>query len=418
MRRLLNERQVTGYLKKAVAGVGEGSVSNLSEVLAIAQDRADRIAGIGQAAFRTLTPLEGESFHIDTFTTGCAELDVMMGGEGQAGGEMYGFLAATGQGKSTFFGQRAIDAAEYFQGRSPNPEDWKSVYLFSYEDPWKRIFIRTMANAANIAKSSVERLRDPMKGDGLSRRGKLKPYEASLFPLDDLTQVDGEYERLQQAMATYSRNFQIADMQKDGVGNGGAEEIAIMIENDIKQFGRRPGVVFIDSIDLVARNYASARGYDNKQLTGVLNDIVRNIRRKVAVKYDIPVWVTNQVAGANTGRAAGRGFHLSEAGISKDWAQSLDFVFDMSTLSKESIATLRCSKSRRSDGRAVEALMKLNGMYGRWESAGSDYVMDNGKIVRRETLEEIGGVAPERPPLPKTSVGLYGTPPLWEDENA
>lgn len=409
MKRFLNERVVTGPLRKALAGAGDGSVANLPELLELASRQTERIHAIGDDFSSSWEPDEGESFYVDKFTTGIPEINAMMGG-GQAGGELYGLLAATGQGKSTFFTQLALNGAKYFQGRSPNSQDWATAYLFSYEDSKKRISSRAYGCAANIRVDSVEAVKNTKTWEGLSRRGHLKPYERDLFAgAPDMDKVDGEYERLMRVLKVYARNFAILDMTKEGRGEGGVDEIVSIINREIETKGRKPGVVFIDSIDLLAANFLSGRNEFNKDsITPTIMAMIRGIRRKVSVRYNIPVWLTNQVAGAETGRSAGRAFHHSNAANGKSWANALDFHLSLSTLSDDKIAMLSCSKSRRTGGAGMSNLMRLDGGFGRWLSADSDYAMESGRIIKRETLREIGGDVATKPKSPKTTYEDFG----------
>jgi hypothetical protein len=331
----------------------------------------------------------------------------MMGG-GPAATEFIGLMAPTGGGKSTLISQMACERAKLYRAMALGGGPSLSVLYFTYEDPFygedakelDRIWIRMMAHYADVDRNQLERVGWVA---GLSTTGNLKPYELALCGDQDPATFPGERERIERAMRQLEPHQRIFDMQSDGRGNGGVPEIVQLIEREIDN-GHRPGVVLIDSINLLLGRNLSAQGRDLQRETPTAMALaVEDIRREVGVRFGADVWVTNQVAGAMTKRSPGAGLHHSDAAGAKLWAQATDFCWAIGALdnTNDKAARFDLSKARRGGCDGQHIVARLNGKFARWEDCSDKLTIYNGAITPIENLGMIGGMPPPKARKPR-----------------
>jgi hypothetical protein len=423
LRRFLREREVMHGIERMVDVVTSGGViANYAEFADELREKHERIEAISESPIFGMRPPAGALRAIEIRRTGVPFIDIPLNG-GLAPPEIIGFNAPTGSGKSTFCYQIAVSVAKLY------PDDL--VVHCSYEDNQDRMLRRAWACAGMIHKASLDKVTDPEDAVRLgllsstTRGVKLKPYE-----LQEAVQggkklagtLRGEYERLMAVWAGYD-NYSMVDLVGDDRGSGYVDEIATIVEKSLREKPqyKRVSLVIVDSIDIVVENYLAAQNLDPaKNMTYALRGVARLLRRKVSTRFDTPVLITNQIAGAQLKKSATQRMSHSDAGLSKDWAQGLDFCLNLGNTEKKkasdaeddkdacAVGLLSCSKARRAGTGGWARLIRLKGDFGYWEDCSNDFTIQQGQIVpvRDVALTSAGPLAR------RTSSSNFGDIPL------
>lgn len=407
VQRFVNERGVDAPLKEAMLVSGGQVVANAIEYIAQRHDLREALTAI------TVNPVSGfaatakKGFAaIDIIPTRLSFIDNYTNG-GIAVPEIYGITAGTGYGKSTLAHQIALWASQSFQaladgtGRPP-----RSAIVLSYEDDERRIFARSMACVASIKKATMERCADP-EADLLRVRSG---YDAELaraagIPLD---RFPTEYERYHAAIAQFV-NYRYIDMTEPGLGEGGVDEICAIVARDIEDTGQHPGLVVVDSIDLLVANWLAATYNPDKAqqlLASTIPMVVHALRRRLNKHFQCASVVTNQLAGAELGKRAGARLSHANAGGSKSWGKALDYHWILGQQNEDKVAMFDCTKSRRSEHVGQYALLRLDGAFGRWVDVSDQFTVHNDAICSRALAAEIHGAVPARV-LPSTVADAF-----------
>lgn len=388
--RFLEERAVDAPIKHA-AQFGSSVVVNWADHFDEHQRMVAKIRSMGESPFRDFGMSELEDTTVTTIPTTMAFVNDMMGG-GFAAREIIGITAPTGGGKSTLVHQLGMSLARSFQiiaGPDAAADDLRSSLVFSYEDDEQRIFVRSMACAARIPRGVLQERRDT-KTDLLRKRSD---YDQKLAELEDIPieEYPTEYARFRHAVKTFRKNYRYLDMTQPGRGDGGVAEIVGMIDADVATTGQRPGLVVVDSIDLLAENHLREIGEDPQRLLPTeIPAAVHRLRKLVGVKYGCTVIVTNQLAGQFLKQTSMNLDH-SQAGGSKSWAKGLDYHFMLCKMTSEKVAALACTKDRRSGHDGDKVLIRMDGRFGRWLDASHTHVVQNGAIMSRSAAESVQG---------------------------
>lgn len=417
LKQFLLERDVYAPLREAVARGGTGYCANYAAVYDNARAKMERIEAISRDDWQGIAAADG-LFHAPAIVpTGISFLDDLMGG-GTAAPECLGLLGGLGQGKSTLMSQLAVSQARIYRKRVlTHGEPLRDVLLFSYEDDVRKWRIRTVAYAAGISRTELVHATPNLSN--LSRTGHLKQYERDYckkHQKDEAT-YPGEYERFHAAVAELT-NIRFLCMDQGGLGTGGAEEVAAQIARKQEKDGILPGCVLVDSLDLLVENYLAAHGnYRGDLATATrlsLDSFVHRLRRQVAVRFDIPVWMTNQLAGANLKKSSGVMLSHADALGSKTWAKGLDFHFAIGLLDEHFATNCHCSKARRTGDLGKHKCVRLVGEFGHWRCIDDGYVIHNNVIVAKDVLVEVEGPLEELAPATE-AVGFEDSNEWWSE---
>jgi len=324
---------------------------------------------------------------VETFSTGCAIFDRSFGG--QAGGEVYGFIAPIGAGKTTVGNQLAVATARVLaRTAATGDEGLGHSYFFSYEDTLDRHALRSLYFAAEIDRDGLR----GMTEDAMSRRGKLKTYETERYRragLTDLADLPGECERLDAARADLNRNFHLVDFNSPtakGQGHRGVTEIASYLEREIKDHGRRPGMVVIDYCGKAVELECALFGGDlDRQFRGRVGAFPLQCRDLIARRFDVPVWINHQVRPGAIDQPANAELGDHDGAESRSFARDLNFLFAMAMPDPDHhIARLTVAKASRGRSGGTSQLVRLDGPLGRIEPADKEFMFDppSGRFVR------------------------------------
>jgi hypothetical protein len=182
-----------------------------------------------------------------------------------------------------------------------------------------------------------------------------------------------------------------------GQGVGGVEELVGYLRGQVAR-GRRIAGVVIDYAGIAVKRYVAARNLSPDSEYPLLNGYVDQVRTRVAIAFDCPVWVLHQFHGDVTKRAAGSRMHHSEASGARNIADNADFAFGIAPYSKlTGLTTITMSKHRRAPGRDEGAIVHYDGRFGLFSEPAERYAVDpRGNIVPRDELDAFA--APGQPP--------------------
>ncbi len=408
LRRFLEERGVDAPIKRALLASGN-SVINYKPLLDKASRVSEQVEGIGADTGATLASTAAKKQEVfDVVETKLPYLSSFLNG-GFMSPAIYGITAGTGYGKSTMVHQIAVSVAQAFLVRAEKKcEAPREAMVFSFEDDERRMFVRSMAHTALISKDFMMHVVDPetqlrrypSEYDHILAKEKGKSPEE--FPC--------EYDRYRAVIETLI-NYSYYDMTQPGCGDGGVDEICGKIAQFVELTGRRPGLVVVDSIDLLTENWLRSQhgAVDVKQLVpSEIPAVVHRLRKQIGVAYGCTVLVTNQLAGADLKKSSGARLDHSNAGNSKSWGKGLDghWVLGKPTLD-DFVSMFLCTKDRHGGNVGKYAMIRLDGLFGRWLDASDDFILHNGEITRKSIIDAVhaGAIASKPKKMPHTSAG-------------
>ena len=400
LRTFLEERAVLDEVQRALQTGPGMRPTNFRDLLEKVNQRVTQIHAVGHDPFLAPIPDEWYGEGRSPYTTGIPFIDELLGG-GHAPGETVGFIAPYGVGKTLLATQLGVESAKFLQSAAGDQEEEpKRVFLISYEDPSVSLSSRVIAYAADI---SLQRLQGLKDYSTLSRRGKLLPYERRYFKqvkgVKDLSQQDGEYERLQKAKEIINRNLVLMDFaSSSNCGHGMVDEIAAMLRRVRDERGWQPGCVIIDYVGKAVDRHIQFHNLNAESATRhLIRRFVDSARGKIAEELDTPVWLGHQFAGAVVNAAVTKDLGHSDAAECKSFGESLWFSLVLGNLEKESrVGRLRCTKSRRSGTEGEIVLVKRDGEFSRFHDARKSYIIDpvSGRIVSKDVAAGLSSEAP------------------------
>jgi hypothetical protein len=370
--RFLEERSVADRLARLVREAGSNTLADLPGLLTRLQARQQQIAGLLDSPVRSAAPEGYTPPPLKQSTTGVAWLDDCMDG-GDAPGEVYGVLGPFAAGKTLFAVHAACAKARHLRFRADQGGELRHVYLFHYEAGFAEIVRRVWSHAAKVHAQTLKDLR----WEELSTRGHLNPYEMEEFADEiahaGLANVDGERERLEQALPEIRRNLWLCDFsgppEAPARGSGYVDEIAAALERE-RQAGRLPGAVFIDYAGLCCDRHVEAKDLQNDDKRHLLKAFGHRCLRQIAAPFGCCVWVLHQLSGEANKKGFAASQSHADAAECKSFAENLWFCFELGARDPASgVLKLHCTKSRRAPAPAVPPLLKMVGRYQRLEAA-------------------------------------------------
>jgi hypothetical protein len=341
--------------------------------------------------------------------TGVQVIDQLMGG-GWAANEVYVLAGAYGAGKSTIGLQVLVERARAAAAATRATGEPLKHYYYCYcegsENEWRSRFF---VYAASIHKDTFTNTTG--RAD-LSTTGRLKPYELELVKQSGsraVAKFPGERERIARAKEELSANFHLINCNGD-FGRGGISEI----DGLVSQFGAQHeadgesiGGLVIDYVQVLARRYCEARGLNPKDHTRTLvGSMPDAVRTGLANRFQMPVLILSQFAGAVTDRPPLARMHHSDTSEAKNVGENADFCLCLGNHFADSkVGAIDCTKSRRSGTDGERVLFRFEGALGRFLPADDVMVVD-GKVFAKQEAEKFGGDLAEQPRMerPKTRV--------------
>lgn len=309
MRRFLEERVVTSGLYALRSFQEEEALTDKLESLA-EQARMIQTAGTTDSAELPFTDEFFDALPEETprQPTGVPYLDRALGG-GEAPGECYCVMGATGAGKTTFAVSTAVSCArQSFAESCRTGAAPQLVLYYTYEENRDAQLRRFLSSGASIRRDRISISRDADHGiirpvsTGMNNAYE---YELRRWP-NGITQFERErYNQFTQiANKTIRiRNFSgVPDLTdtpesaavKRKMGCGGVMEILMDARRIQEQCGTTIRSIFIDYIGLLCMRQAN---YNNDEYYGRLKSIGDELRMKLAGELNCAVWVMHQLSG-------------------------------------------------------------------------------------------------------------------------
>lgn len=311
---MVDRRCVNSIMAMAERGsIGKEDIVKIGKEWEGAQVEAARIVEpFNMEANDILGPLARQRIGVDV-------LDALM--PGPLPGELYGFLAPTGGGKTTLSMQISIAKARCQE----------HVAFFTYEDePNKEYMVPVIACATGIKRSRLEQVRS----------------EADFTP--------DEKERFEQAKQTIGKYLHIIDLSGSKTamaGRGGPKEIESYLDR-FKLQGIHISVFVVDWFWIMMRRFAATAKKPEGGLNMRLEDrtfaqtLVDELKM-AARSHDCWGWVNQQLAPAATNTKKNK-LGWQDAAEFKSFAWFLNGCFALSQLDEHNMATLNYSKARSS----------------------------------------------------------------------
>jgi hypothetical protein len=325
---------------------------------------------------------------LELVTTGSSFLDRFMDG-GQAGGEMYTVMGPTGAGKSTLGGQVFMDSA--LEQQRLHMETGRPLAYWHYVclEMTSELKMRLWAHAARVDVNTF------LKNEPLSTSADpstYKKYETEVHRAAAAVgdPIEGERERLAAAEAKWLAhpNFFVHDFSgsQPGVGSGGVDEIARILDQEVRE-GRPVAGVVIDYAGLaVARLIESGRAHREDEYK-LLNGFGQSVVNKICARFNCAAWVLHQLHGEMAKRAPTARYHHSDAQGARNFANAAWFAFQIGNKDDATqCVTIWCTKSRRTRGTNDPALVRVDGALATLVDENSRYTIssvDRGVIVPR-----------------------------------
>lgn len=268
--------------------------------------------------------IEGNLANVAKRTSGVGFLDDVTGG-GLSGGDLIGYLAPTGCGKTTFAFQ--VHGA-YVKRRE------HSMYLSTEQKLRGDLSVRTFVNAIGVSRNEFNK---PLTDDLRTKLGKAKPI-----------------------WQKYSHFHDISEENIENIG-----QLVAMIEEFIKQLPEPPKLIVLDWWGRIYDQIISnAPGDTDKRR--ISRDALHNLKQ-LAERWDLSIIVTHQQAGASNARSASAELK-ADAQEDKSFPQFVDICIVTGTKDRVTNCIKMASTKVRTEANR-ETLIHLNGEYCRMEYA-------------------------------------------------
>jgi len=332
------------------------------------------------------------------WSTGCSYFDLYLNG-GHAGGEVYTLMGPTGVGKTMNALQLTIRSAleQEAMAKTPGNEITPGVCCyFSFEMQFDELVTRAWSNAAEIHSSTFDEA-DGIDGiqEYLSTTGNLKAYEVQRFSKrysgKSIKNIPGELERLRNVnnrLKPYLYLYDCSGLNPDNavMGSNGLDDVLVTL-NKLAARGKRIAMVVIDYAGLMVKRYMATHGINlDSGMRHYLGDVVISCLQKIAIPYDCPVWVLQQVNPSANRKAPGALIHHSESSEDGAFSTNAAFAFQLSTKDPQRNAcTLFCTKSRRyHTADIIPPILRIVGEFATIEDASTELTYDNAQKCYRD----------------------------------
>jgi hypothetical protein len=137
----------------------------------------------------------------------------------------------------------------------------------------------------------------------------------------------------------------------------------------------QPGFVMVDHVSAAVEQHISggAGKYDDiRQYTA---KFTINAANRVAIPFDVPVWLMHQTRTDAQGRKPGYIPHHCDAAEARNFAENAHFAFNLGTTDLSNKCVISCTKARRRPPVSYE-IIQINGAYGRVSDTEVKYQVD------------------------------------------
>lgn len=285
-------------------------------------------------------------------------LDALMGGGPQIGGA-YGFLAASGGGKTTLGNQIAIEHARIH----------KHVLFFSYEQSLTPdFFVPVYAFATKLPRARFEAMREDS-----NICEQLTPDE-----LD-------KYMKARESITNYLTYYDMS------MSASGVREIETHIERNASE-GKPVSMIVVDWLwPLVTRSYMTLDNSMTRRMDiRIYGQIVIDELRQMCLRHRIWCWLNHQISPA-VAASKKKGFTFEDAAEMKSFAWYLNGCFCLDKFDTNKRAKLIYAKGRSEA--TGEKTVKLLGEIATFVGEGGDF--DRDEVSGRLIPKERRGVIPD-----------------------
>lgn len=396
LKRFLNERAVVDAARQMVVGTETRLPGDFEKAVDELRSKLVRVKTIGNKIWEDFSQFPDDPQPLTIEPTGVSHLDAMMGG-GHVGGEVYLYLGPQKHGKSFQSLQIAASCGARYATEVKSGGKPRFAYYFSYELSKKEVRHRLASFTANIL---LDRLMHEIQTNAdYSTRGNILPYETAMYRakgMHDFDNLPGERERYQAFNQTFGQYIISADMRGESIGNvdgtvgtGGIGEIVDHLQQMTSE-GRPPGVVIIDYTNRVVEAHLTATGANvpKEYRLGIIQ-FVRAMFRRVAVPFNVPVWLVQQYNVEGNHTLPTKRLHAGMSAEARTIGADISMAFCQGTVDPGSkVAQLVLDLTRRTGNQQETRLIQLQGEWSRWVDVTGNYELvtsgeGSGSIVEK-----------------------------------
>ncbi len=410
----LQERAVRWPLRQLAQQTGDdpGAQGNWSEQLAALAAADQRVRAATVLPVVSVPRLDEPTAPAHVYhPAGISWIDNMLGGHRL--GDVNGFLALSGGGKSLFAGQLVAEAARESHRAAARGETPGLAVLCTYEESAAAFTHRVMSCAARIDRATTE------AGDwSLFSSRPEKPYELAAG------HRTGERERYAAAQEWVDQYARLIDMSGSpdhpGAGTGGVPEIAQLLARLRSNAGRPIRLVVIDWAEPLVDRHMAAHDIDSRERHRHLSALGNELRQQIAGPYDCTVWLTHQLR-RDVPRAPNRPLCHTDAASTKAFAQAMSNCVVLSPADADTGVRMATVAKHRHipDSQVRPVLLRPDDIIAEFTDVTSEYVRDDfgGGFNRRQrraasvsSIAQTREYARHRTAIPTGRPGTGATP--------
>lgn len=275
--------------------------------------------------------------------TGLLFLDELMMG-GFRHGQLYGFLAPSGGGKTTFANQLILSCAR--RGLK--------MLMLTYEQPLDpEYFVPVYAAATRIPREVWE---------------KIPPGGTAKDVLNE-----SQYAEFLKACTEINNNTLYLDMKKGNSGNGGVKEIREKIIYAKKKLGHLDGVIIDWFWPMVTRSYTSSQEAKLRVDNRIYAQSCCEQLKEVCEKENVFGWLAHQAKPDEA--KVNKPLDFEDAAELKSFAWFMNGCLCLNKMDENNCAFLKFSKARSS--KVDKRTLKLDGEIALFREIGGDMIYDS-----------------------------------------
>jgi hypothetical protein len=213
--------------------------------------------------------------------------------------------------------------------------------------------------------------------------------------------IEGEYDRMQNAMKELNANLRIVDFSgakpeysaQSGMMVAG---IVAVITKDQRLDGN-PGVAgaVIDYAGAAAERAISGGGATRDELRHLVGKMPQNLKNMLASPLNCQVWCLHQLTAKANSLAAGVAPKTTDTAEANNFFENVNFGFMVGTPRKDGTVVFTNGKQRRA-ARMDNIVIKIEGEYGRVVDASKQYTTTNGVITDRADASRVVSMGDRR----------------------